>query len=270
LKKKLNDAEKEIPNGILNAYRHLALLEEQGWVWKDLGIPVVGMSATISERVKQYLKEQERILSRLTPRYIIGRTFARDEDEKEARNIYELFLKTPGMPILENEKVLLDAIKEGVRSGFLGIREGQKVYYSEDVNPTMDSVVLRGEVAKEIKDAEERRKEEEKEEWSWKEKEEGEWPGREDKGWDAREEREGPVKEGAVTKLTLRAKIPWDKLSSVVGGVIRPLKEKGLPPEITIEVKAESKEGFDRTTLDSKVKETLQQIDAEIEEWKEE
>ncbi len=270
LKKKLSDAEKEIPFRILNAYRHLALLEEQGWVWKDLGIPVVGMSATISERVKQYLKEQERILSRLTPRYIIDRTFARDEDEKEARNIYELFLKTPGMPILENEKVLLDAIKEGVRSGFLGIREGQKVYYNEDVNPTMDSVVLRGEVAKEIKDAEERRKEEEKEEWSWKEKEEGEWPGREDKGWDAREEGEGPVKEGAVTKLTLRAKIPWDKLSYVVGGVIRPLKEKGLPPEITIEVKAESKEGFDRTTLDSKVKETLQQIDAEIEEWKEE
>ena len=72
----------------------------------------------------------------------------------------------------------------------------------------MDSVVLRGEVAKEIKDAEERRKEEEKEEWSWKEKEEGEGPRIEDKGWDAREEGEGPVKEGAVTKLTLRAKTP--------------------------------------------------------------
>ena len=272
LKKKLNDAEKEIPNGILNTYRHLALLEEQGWVWKDLGIPIVGMSATISERVKQYLKEQERILSRLTPRYIIDRTFARDEDEKGARDIYDLFLKTPGMPILENEKVLLDAIKEGVRSGFLGIREGQKVYYSEDVDPTMDSIVLRGEVAKEIKDVEERRKEEEekKEEWSWKEKEEGEGPGREDERWDVREEKEGPVKEGAVTKLTLRAKIPWDRISSIVSGVIRPLKEKGLPPEITIEVKAESKEGFDRTTLDSKVKETLQQIGAEIEEWKEE
>ena len=82
--------------------------------------------------------------------------------------------------------------------------------------------------------------------------------------------KEGPVKEGAVTKLTLRAKIPWDRISSIVSGVIRPLKEKGLPPEITIEVKAESKEGFDRTTLDSKVKETLQQIGAEIEEWEEE
>jgi hypothetical protein len=52
--------------------------------------------------------------------------------------------------------------------------------------------------------------------------------------------------------------------------VIRPLKDKGHLPEITIEIKAESDEGFDRITLDSKVKETLRQIGAKIEEWKEE
>jgi hypothetical protein len=52
--------------------------------------------------------------------------------------------------------------------------------------------------------------------------------------------------------------------------VIRPLKDKGLPPEIIIEIKAGSEDGFDRTTLDSKVKETLRQIDAKIEDWKEE
>lgn len=70
--------------------------------------------------------------------------------------------------------------------------------------------------------------------------------------------------------MTLRAKIPWDKLSSIIGGVIRPLKDKGLPPEITVEIKADSEEGFDRNTLDIKVKETLTQIGAKIEEWKEE
>lgn len=42
-----------------------------------------------------------------------------------------------------------------------------------------------------------------------------------------------------------------------------------MPPEITIEINASSEEGFDRTTLDSKVKETLQQINAKIEAWKE-
>ncbi len=58
-------------------------------------------------------------------------------------------------------------------------------------------------------------------------------------------------------------------MSDIVRGVIGPLKEKGLPPEITIEIKAESNEGFDRTTLESQVKETLYQIGARIEFWDE-
>jgi len=70
-----------------------------------------------------------------------------------------------------------------------------------------------------------------------------------------------------VRKVTLVAKIPWDKLSYLIAGVIKPLKDKGNPPEITIKIESEGE--FDRTTLDTKVKETLQQIGAEIEEWKE-
>ena len=250
LRKKTKDAEKEIPFRILTAYRHLALLEDKGVVWQDLGIPTVGTSVSISERVKQYLKDKERILSRLTPKYIIDRAFARDENEKSVNEIYELPFKTPGIPIWENENVLLDAIKNGVKSGFLGIREGSGVYYNQDVTPTIDSVVLRGEIAKEIKEAEGIIKE-----------------GKEEK----KEEKEKEIKRvAAVTRLTLRAKIPWDRLSSIISGVIGPLKDKGAQPDITIEIKADSKEGFDRTTLESKVKETLKQIGAKIEEWKEE
>lgn len=261
LKKKLKDAEKEIPFRILNAYRHLALAEVKGLAWKDLGIPTTGESITISKRVKQYLKDQDKILSRLSPKYIIDKTFVNDEDEKDLRDIYELLLKTPGVPILESDSVLLETIKEGVKSGLLGIREGQQVYYEQDVFPTMDSVILRGEVAKEIKDAEKEEKGGERSEGAIEEPEEEE-----------KSQREGEKerKEGAITRLTLRAKIPWDKLSDIVRGVIGPLKEKGLPPEITIEIKAESNEGFDRTTLDNKVKETLNQISAKIENWHEE
>ncbi|MFZ2070412.1 MAG: DUF499 domain-containing protein [Halobacteriota archaeon] len=255
LKKKLREAEKEIPFRILSAYRHLALLEKNGLNWKDLGIPTVGTSVAISERVKQYLKDQERILSRLTPKYIIDKAFAKDETEKALRDINELFLKTPGMSIVENENVLFDAGKEGVRSGFIGVREGSVVYYKQDVSPTIDSVILRGEVAEEMKGAEVRVKETQ----------------------EVREKREEYVggigvvtKDKGIKRVTLRAKIPWDKLSSIITGVIGPLKDKGQAPEITIEIKAETENSFDRTTLDTKVRETLQQIGAEIEEWKEE
>jgi len=267
LKKKLKDADKEMPFMVLKAYRHLALSEVKGPVWKDLGIPTVGESTTISKRVKQHLKDQERILSRITPKYIIDKTFASDEVEKELSDIYELFLKTPGMPILESDSVLLEAVKEGVRSGLLGIREGGKVYYNEYANPTVDSIVLRGEVAKKKKDAEEEKEWEKGKEEKGKEESEDVIEGSEEEG-DQRE-REKERKEGAVTRFALRARIPWDKLSDIVRGVIGPLKEKGLPPEITIEIKAESDEGFDRTTLENQVKETLYQIGASIELWDE-
>ncbi len=167
------------------------------------------------------------------------------------REIYELSLKTPGMFLFENEKVIIDAIQEGVKNGFVGVKEGTEVYYEQDVSPTMDTVVLRGEVAKEIKQAE--KKEKEKIETNIPEK-----------GEEVKKE------SGTVKSLTFRAKIPWDKFSDVVSGIIRPLKDKGLPPEITIEVRAKTEEGFDRTTLDSKVRETLKQIGGKIEEWKEE
>jgi len=253
VRKRLKDSESEIPFKILNTYRHLGLLEKDGVVWKDLGIPTAGTSQSISDRVRQYLRDQERILPRITPRFIVERAFSKEENEKSLREIYDLHLKTPGMPLLESESVLYEAISQGVMSGIIGIKEDTEVYYLEQVKPNMDSVVVRGELAKQMKEGREGAEDERK-------KKEGEPPsGGEVEG--------GP--EARVRNLRLRAVISWDKLSSLISGVIRPLKEKGLPPEITIEIKATSEEGFDRNTLDNKVKETLQQIQAKIEKWEE-
>jgi len=47
------------------------------------------------------------------------------------------------------------------------------------------------------------------------------------------------------------------------------LKGAGSGPEIIIEIKAHSSTGFDRITLDSKVKETLLQLGAKITQWEE-
>jgi hypothetical protein len=75
--------------------------------------------------------------------------------------------------------------------------------------------------------------------------------------------------EGVIKSVTIKAKVPWDKLSYITKGVIAPLKEKGLPPEITIEIKGRSEEGYDRNTLETKIKETLLEIGATIEKWEE-
>lgn len=257
LKRKFKETEKEIPFKILNSYRYLAVLKQDGIDWKDLGIPTVGSDQFISERVKQYLKDLERVLTRLTPKYLLDKTMGKDEREKSLREIYELSLKTPGMPIPESERVYIDAVAEGVKTGILGIRKNTEVYYKEESSPDIDTIVLRSEIAKKLK--EEKKAEKEKEE----------------------EKKVPPVikptvegvaegKERIVRKVTLRATIPWDKLSQIVTGVIRPLKDKGNLHRITIEIEADSEEGFDRTTLEIKVRETLNQIGAIIEEWKEE
>ncbi|MCX7918197.1 MAG: DUF499 domain-containing protein [bacterium] len=264
LKKKSIEIEKKIPFEILNAYRYLALMENSGLGWKDLGIPTIGTSQTISERVKQYLCDQEIILTAVTPKYLLDKTFGKDESQKSVREIYELFLKTPGMPIPESEKIILNAVEQGCESGILGIQVGNEIKYKQRVLPDMDAVVMRGAIAEKM----------------MKEKEaEGQPRGT------AEQPPETPTGTGTippvsepttgpapiVRRVNIRATVPWDKLSHVMKGVIGPLKEKGgAVPEITIEIRAESLPGYDRTTLDSKVKETLHQIGADIKDWKEE
>jgi hypothetical protein len=260
IKKKSKEAEKEIPFRILTGYRYLAFLGKDGISWKDMGIPTIGSEQSISERVKQYLRDEEKLLTRITPKYILDRTFGKEENEKPIREIYELHLKTPEMPLLEGDKVLFEAVTDGVKTGILGVKEGTAIYFKENVTPNLDSIVLRGEVAKKIKE----------EEQKW-EKEAGEKiPPKEGPPVSERPKKDEKEKEGLIRSVTFRAKVPWDKLSEVTKGVIAPLKDEGLPPEITIEVKANSEEGFKRHTLSSKVKETLQQIGAKIEKWEEE
>lgn len=252
LKKRSKEMEREIPFKILTAYRYLASLDVKGMNWKDLGIPTVGSNQTISERVKEYLKDQERLLPHLTPKYLLDKAFGKDENEKSLREIYELHLKTPGMSIPESERVLIETVTEGVKTGILGLQEGTEIYYKQDFVPNIDSTVLRGEIA------EQKKRDVEKITQPTPSPVPPEQPGL------------TPKSASTVKRIYLRAVVPWDKLSDLVRGVISPLKDKGSPPEITIEIKAESEKGFDRTILDSKVKETLGQIGAKIEEWKEE
>lgn len=64
-------------------------------------------------------------------------------------------------------------------------------------------------------------------------------------------------------KLAIRAKVPWDFWSDVYAGVIQPLHDDQL--RITIEVEAEGE--IDENTINLKIKETLDQIGAEVERF---
>jgi len=271
LKDRYKEAERDIPFGILSAYRHLAILNEQNSVrWLDLGIPTVGMNRTISDRVRQYLEEQEKILRRVTPKYIIEKAFAPDENEKGIEEIYDLFLKTPGLPVPVSIEVILNATKEGVRSKVIGVKEDNIVHYGDDINPTINYIILRGDIAKA-----------EKEKiiinGGGQKVDSGSDTGRVTivPGEATKPPEETPkgveALNNKVKKLNIKAKIPSFDLSTIISGIINPLREKrDSEIEVTIEIKAQSNEGFDKNTLENKVKETLKQIGAETEEWSEE
>jgi hypothetical protein len=251
LKRKLKETEDNIHFFLLSAYRHLAISESKGVTWKDLGLPTTGVDQSLSQRVKQFLIDQEKLLDKVSAQYIVDKFMGKDESEKPAKEIFEQSMKTPGMPIFEDQQVILNAITAGTKGGAIGTRESGEIRFQEEILPTIDSVIVRGEIAKDIKSKMESKTEE--------------TPSK-----PITPEPKKKAAEGAITKLKVKASIPWDKMSALLTGVIRPLKDKGFPPEIIVEIKGTSEEGFDRTTLDTKVKETLRQIGAQIEIWEEE
>lgn len=268
LKDRLVKTRDDLLSKILSAYRHLAIMESNGVVWRDLGIPTAGLYPSISAMVRQHLILEGRLLTQIGPKYIIDRIFRADDVEKDVKDIYETFLKTPGLAIPEDEDVLLNAIKEGVRKGLIGLKDDSKVFYNEECSPTMESVVLRPDVARKMKD-DAKSKAMSKEETGIGRESEANM----DRYGDDRDEDDKPKphvppdSKKAIKRLAIRAKIPWENISEFTGGVIRPLVAKSEEIKLTIEVKAEAYDEFDENTINLKVRETLKQIGADIERF---
>jgi len=260
LKDKLVKTRDDLLSKILSAYRHLAIMESSGVLWRDLGIPTAGLYPSISAMVRQHLILEGRLLSQIGPRYIIDRIFRAKEVEKEVKDIYETFLKTPGLAIPEDETVLLNAIKDGVRKGLIGLKDDSKVFYNEECSPTMESLVLRPEEARRIKEKEKSKGEGSKTDTSGAG---GEGSGV--SGGNGPKQPVQPDSKKAIKRLAIRAKIPWEHMNEVTSGVILPLVKKSEEIKLTIELKAEANDEFDENTINLKVRETLKQIGADIE-----
>jgi len=173
----------------------------------------------------------------------------------EYQTIADAFFTSPDNPILESEEVLKKAIVDGVRQRFFGLRVGEQVYFDEGVLPsivTPEAQIVSKEVAEEWKRAEQ---EEEVEE----EGEPGEEEDEEPKG--AEEEEKGKH----VLKIITR--IPWDKLSDFVSGVLLPLQSAGAEIALRVQLTAQSDEPIDPNVIDLKVRETLRQVGADVEEF---
>ncbi|MDI6868426.1 MAG: DUF499 domain-containing protein [Coprothermobacterota bacterium] len=261
LKKRLTQVGRELPSLILNAYRKVAWFDpgnsktSQGIKWLDIGQPSPD-EKDLGERVFKALKDS-RILTQMTPRLVLEKTFAPGEEEKTLQEIFDIFFKTPGLPVPQKEEVLFSAVRRGAESRILGVRASGKVFFgsSPDVELTLEDVVLTPEKAtKEI------------------EKElQGLQPAPPPTGPDEGKTPPNQEKdEKHVKKLKIKVKVHWDRLSDFMSGVINPIKLEGSIQELTIELEASASQEFTRYNLDNRIRETLSQICSKIDEWIEE
>ncbi|MEM3798286.1 MAG: DUF499 domain-containing protein [Candidatus Bathyarchaeia archaeon] len=257
VEQKLKDADTSLPLKLLSTYRYLAKASKDGIQTFDLGIPTIGEKPSLAKRAKEYLKDQEVILSKLSPKVLLEKTFSKEDERKNITEIYESFLKYPDLPILENENVLRDTIVQGVQTGTFGLAIDDKIYYGEPITfleLTGGTQLVRKETAQKMK-------------------EETEKPPT--LGIEAKPPTEiitmttAPEKE-TITKLALKANVPWDKLSDLMRGVFMPLNQEGAQINLEIKIEAQSPQGISKNTLDLKIKETLNQIGAHVLEQREE
>ena len=249
LEEKIRRLKKDIPYRVFSLYRIVYLPQKEGLRFYDLGMPVVGETLDLSSRIKEFLKEQEIMVSKLDSNYI-SKNILKSTEKKTFKEIKEIFYKFSSFPIPEDETVIKHSIAQGVNLGTLGLKKQDKSYFKNTIFPydisDGDEVIFSNLV------------EDKKEE--------------DGGGGEIGRLRpiSSPPPSERIKRLKIKAYIPWERLSDLIKGVIVPLKEADSKIDLEIDVDAKSERGIDKNTIQLKIKETLNQINAQIKEFREE
>lgn len=266
LQDKLTDLEGDLPFRVLSAYRHLAKAGPAEVEWFDLGLPTTGERGSLARRVVEFLKSQDLLLERITLGMLLRKVVGEGESRRPVREIFEAFRRYPHLPLLPREDVIREALRRGVREGVFAIESGGRVYFREEPPESAlddeEAVLLREASAPTPQPTS---------------------PGLTAPGpypaGPAPEARIGepsalipgtagasaPTGPKGLSEVRLRAKVPWDKLSDIIRGVIKPLRSDGAELEIELSLRARSTTAsIQPQTVEHMVLETIRQIGAEI------
>ncbi|MFN4295067.1 MAG: DUF499 domain-containing protein, partial [Thermoflexales bacterium] len=258
---RLRDAESSLAQQVMSAYRHLARAGAQGVEWLNLGLPTVGRHESLARRVCERLEGEDILLQRIAPRQVL-KALQNDEAEKALEAIYEAFLRYPSFPMLKDKSVLLNAVAQGVREGAFGARIGARVWFGEALDPAQlqgDAVLVRNPPPPAEASPAERR-----EAPPAQSVREGAAATMEASAASPADDEAGRAQR--IAAYALRAAIPWNRLSDFMRGVIWPLQDDGAELEITVSLKARTDGAIKLATIEQKVRETLRQIGARVED----
>ncbi|PNV79894.1 MAG: AAA family ATPase, partial [Fervidicoccus sp.] len=135
-----------------NCYRRIYLPSKDGFKEKDMGISTNFGKLDLSKEVYDYLKSEGVILEKLAPlalvnKYLAGNTYV------DIRKLYDSLLSTPGEIMLASKDVLIECIKQGVKTGSfaLGYLKGDKIeckYFKEEpvINLIENEIIVKSDL----------------------------------------------------------------------------------------------------------------------------
>ncbi len=254
VKTRLQDAEQGVLYTLMCTYRHLARLGDSGVQWLDLGLPTAGQHHSLFARVCRYLEDEEILLSRLHPRYLLERVLRHDEPEKAVSDIVEVFLRYTSYPMVSRADVVLEAVRQGVLEGLFAVRLGDRLVARSNV--LLDDV-RHAVLVREVPEAEAT---------SVAEPE----PVATSPGVDVPPEKvvaTPPDSPPRPQRYRLRLRVPSDRYHDVLRGVLIPLHQHSQSVQVEMVIEAIAKEeGFDRGQIERTVRETLSQLGIQPEE----
>ena len=129
LAKRLDAVQERLPQLVVMAYRHLALLgESEGKVALDrVDLGPARAGASISGRTLEYLRSADRLIDKLAPAALLSARFSLLPDDSDAVELDKLvaqFARLTRLPKLASPDVLRRCLADGVKQRIFGLASG--------------------------------------------------------------------------------------------------------------------------------------------------
>ena len=121
--------ESEVPDGVVRAWRHLAVYGPEKPEWISLSV-YARPGLTLASMVIEHLHSANRLSDEIAPDNLFR--LVPIEERVPFKDVWTAFLNRPKMPII-SKRAVREAVKRAVRDGRIGLEIDGRIYFREDV-----------------------------------------------------------------------------------------------------------------------------------------
>ena len=262
LQSKIKTIENELPTVIASTYRHIFIAGDKNKLKSfDMGTIIYSQTRPISNIIWDTIKENEKLIEKLDPNLLLNPKWALWDKKNNSINIkilWEYFAQYTNLPILANENVLRNCIRDGVSRGLFAyaLGDGKKfekpvfnTYISEDnIDISESAWLIQPEIAIKLLPKEEQ--------VSITKMTTG---GATSIIFEKPHEKDKKPEVKKIKEITLEGGLEWQNWQNFFTYVLSPLADENADIEININLKSEATEGISQDKVDA-ILESINQI----------